>query len=267
MRKKRRIKKLILSAALWIVGVISVLGAVGLNVSATVNPDSNYYVTDKSSVLSSEVKQHIIQINHLFEKTEQKPQVAVVIIPTLDGVPIETYAVEQFEKMKIGNSDYDNGVLILLATEDREIRIEVGYGLEGALPDGKVGRILDQSMELLGDGNYSLAMRDIFDQVIFAIQTEYGYEDVFNGTVLGIDMDLAEDDHTSFNTLTLTAVIGFVIYFTVCRFMGLSFAESLLLLMNFIGQTSSVSSSSRSGNSRSSGGGGRSGGGGASRRF
>ena len=160
----------------------------------------------------------------------------------MDGVPIETYAVEQFEKMKIGNSDYDNGVLILLATEDREIRIEVGYGLEGALPDGKVGRILDQSMELLGDGNYSLAMRDIFDQVIFAIQTEYGYEDVFNGTVLGIDMDLAEDDHTSFNTLTLTAVIGFVIYFTVCRFMGLSFAESLLLLMNFIGQTSSVSS-------------------------
>ena len=264
MRKKKWIKKLILSATLCL---ISVLGAVSLNVSATVNPDSNYYVTDKSSVLSSEVKQHIIQINHLFEKTEQKPQVAVVIIPTLDGVPIETYAVKQFEKMKIGNSDYDNGVLILLATEDREIRIEVGYGLEGALPDGKVGRILDQSMELLADGNYSLAIRDIFDQVIVAIQTEYGYEDVFNGSVSGIDVDVAEDDHTSFNTLTLTAVIGFVIYFTVCRFMGLSFAESLLLLMNFIGQTSSVSSSSRSGNSRSSGGGGRSGGGGASRRF
>lgn len=249
-----------------LVTLCAVLCSGGLYAGATVNPDSSYYVTDKSGVLSIEVKQHILEVNHLFENTEQKPQVAVVVVPTLDGVDIETYALEQFEKMEIGNSEYDNGALILLATDDREIRVEIGYGLEGILPDSKVGRIIDESVDLLADGEYSLAIRDIFNQLVYAIQTEYEYEDVFNGTVSSIDED---SNDKAFIVMILAAfIIGHVIYFGICKMIGLSFGEALVVLLELY-ESIIISSSSSSGSrgSRSSGGGGRSGGGGASRGF
>jgi len=68
---------------------------------------------------------------------------AVVVIRSLDGVSVEETAVKLFELWKIGKKDKDNGLLLLWSTGDRRVRVEVGYGLEGVLPDGKVGRILD----------------------------------------------------------------------------------------------------------------------------
>ena len=160
--------------------------------------------------------------------------------------------------MKIGNEKYDNGVLILLATEDREIRVEVGYGLEGALPDGKVGRILDASMENLASGHYSQAIEDIFNQIVLVIQDEYGYEDVFNGTVPKVESE-------EMNELPIFGmIIGvIVVYFIVCRVIGINSVDALILLINLLSQGSNHSSSSH----QSKGGGGRSGGGGASRNF
>ena len=108
---------------LLIVTLVSLFNLSSLDIQAVVNPDQSFYVTDKSHVLTHQTKEHILEINYVFEKTKERPQIAVVIIPTLDGSDIETYAVKQFEKMKIGNEKYDNGVLILLATEDREIRV------------------------------------------------------------------------------------------------------------------------------------------------
>jgi uncharacterized protein len=70
-------------------------------------------------------------------------ELAVVVIRTLDGVPIEEFAVKLFEAWGIGKKHADNGLLLVWAADDRRVRVEVGYGLEGALPDGKVGAILD----------------------------------------------------------------------------------------------------------------------------
>jgi uncharacterized protein len=62
-------------------------------------------------------------------------QIAVVIIPTLDGYPIEEYATKLFRDWGIGNKKNRNGILLLIASNDKKVRIEVGYGLEGAIPD------------------------------------------------------------------------------------------------------------------------------------
>ena len=206
---------------------------------AAIQPSENFYVTDQAHVLSEQAKEHILTINRAFEKTKEQPQLAVVTLNSLEGKDIESYAVNQFEMMKLGNRQYDNGVLVLLAVKDREIRVEVGYGLEGILPDGKVGRIIDASMNDLSLGDYSEAITNIFNQLVLAVQEEYGYED-------------------------MGFVVTFVIYLFICRILGLDAIDTLFVILSIF---SNVSSSSTSDSSSSRGGGGRSGGGGASRKF
>lgn len=71
-------------------------------------------------------------------------QFAVVTVKSLDGVSIEEYAVKLFEKWGIGEKGKDNGLLLLVARDEREMRFEVGYGLEGVLPDAFCGRVIDE---------------------------------------------------------------------------------------------------------------------------
>lgn len=73
-------------------------------------------------------------------------QMAVVTLPSLEGGEINDFANRLFQKWGIGDKKKDNGVLILVAIQDRKARIEVGYGLEGIMPDAKTGRILDEVM-------------------------------------------------------------------------------------------------------------------------
>ena len=78
-------------------------------------------------------------------ETETGAQVAVLTIPSLEGQPLEDYALRVVEAWRLGREKRDNGVLILIARDDRKIRIEVGYGLEGVLPDAMCGRIIDNA--------------------------------------------------------------------------------------------------------------------------
>jgi len=71
-------------------------------------------------------------------------QIAVVLIPTLAGDSPEGYSIRLAEKWQIGQKGRDNGVILLVVMQDRKIRIEVGYGLEGALPDSTAGEIIRQ---------------------------------------------------------------------------------------------------------------------------
>ena len=69
-------------------------------------------------------------------------QVVVLTVPGLEGYPVEDVANQLYNRWGLGQSDRDNGVLLLVARDDRELRIEVGYGLEGALTDAEAGRII-----------------------------------------------------------------------------------------------------------------------------
>ncbi len=77
---------------------------------------------------------------------ETRHQVVVLTVPTLEGEPIETFGIRVAEAWKIGTAEFDNGVIVLVAARDRRARIEVGYGLEGVLPDAVAARILRERM-------------------------------------------------------------------------------------------------------------------------
>src|SRR3989344_3919031 len=73
-------------------------------------------------------------------------EIAVVTINSLGGDTIENYAVKLFEDWKIGKERDDNGILLLIAKNDRKVRIEVGYGLEGAVPDAISNQIIQKEI-------------------------------------------------------------------------------------------------------------------------
>lgn len=78
---------------------------------------------------------------------ETGSQIAVLTVPTLDGHPIEDYSLRVAETWAIGRGDVDDGVLLLIAREERQMRLEVGYGLEGSLTDARSRRILDNVIQ------------------------------------------------------------------------------------------------------------------------
>ena len=73
-------------------------------------------------------------------------QIAVLIVPTTQPEEIEQYSIRVVEQWQIGRKKIDDGVLLLVARDDRRVRIEVGYGLEGALPDATANRIITQDI-------------------------------------------------------------------------------------------------------------------------
>lgn len=110
--------------------------------AAVVSPDETFYVYDGGQVLSQETEQYILKTGQELER-KTGAQIVVVTIPSLEGQALEEYATELFRQWGIGDKEKNNGVLLLCAVEDRQFRVEVGYGLEGDLPDGKTGRMQD----------------------------------------------------------------------------------------------------------------------------
>jgi len=111
-------------------------------------------------------------------ETDSTNEIAVVTINSLDDVSIEEYATTLFEKWGIGKEDVDNGVLLIVAVDDREVRIEVGYGLEGALPDVTAGTIIrNEITPNFSEGNYVRGVERGVEAVIQSIAGEYDRED------------------------------------------------------------------------------------------
>ena len=113
------------------------------------------YVQDYAQVLSAEDKRRLLSIGQELDN-KTTAQLAVVTVKTLDGQPIEDYALSILREWGIGSKGKNNGALIVVAVQDRRSRIEVGYGLEGLLTDGLTGRIQDQAMiPYFRKGNYA----------------------------------------------------------------------------------------------------------------
>lgn len=164
-------------------------------------PSSEYYVYDGANILDSEVEQMIINTNLNYERSEYQPQVVVATVESLGDYTIEEFATDLFEHWQIGNDTYDNGVLLLISDMEREIRIEVGYGLEGALPDSATGRIIDNNIEYLSNGDYSSAVDGIFTDIVLTVNNEYELDNMgalgHNSPVATISNDISESDTSS----------------------------------------------------------------------
>ncbi|MCX5843300.1 MAG: YgcG family protein [Deltaproteobacteria bacterium] len=112
-------------------------------------------VTDNADILS---KDTFREISESLKAHEQKTgnQIAVLTVRSLEGESIEDYAVAVFNAWKLGQKGKDNGILVVVAPNDRRMRIEVGYGLEGTLPDGLAGSIIRTLMTpQFKTGNYN----------------------------------------------------------------------------------------------------------------
>lgn len=133
------------------------------------------YVNDFAHVLDQTT---IAQLDNICQQIEQKAhaQIAVVTVNSLDGSDIESYAVALYKQWGIGSKATDHGVLVLLAVQDRKYRIEVGYGLEPILTDGKVGGFGREAVPLLRQGDYGGAVSLMTSRVADAIAQDAGIE-------------------------------------------------------------------------------------------
>jgi uncharacterized protein len=107
-------------------------------------PPPQGYVSDFAGIISPGVQGPLEEALRQFEQEKETTvEIAVVTVPGLGNETIETYAVGLFEQWGIGKKNVDNGVLLLFDTQSRRVRIEVGYGMEPYITDGKAGQILD----------------------------------------------------------------------------------------------------------------------------
>src|SRR5439155_820167 len=108
--------------------------------------------------------------------SKPKAPIAVVAINSLDGSDIESYAADLYKKWGIGSKATDRGVLILLAVKDHSYRIEVGYGLEPILPDGKVGGFGREAVPLLKQNDYAGALLLMTSRVANVLAQDAGVQ-------------------------------------------------------------------------------------------
>jgi uncharacterized protein len=136
-------------------------------------PKPTNYVSDFAGVLSPETT---ASLNALCAQVDRQAhaQIAVVTIKSLDGEPIENFATALEDKWKVGRKGTDRGLLLIFAANDRRYRIEVGYGLEGILPDGRVGDIGRQIVPYLRQGNFDAAVTVAVQQIAGVIAADAG---------------------------------------------------------------------------------------------
>jgi uncharacterized protein len=117
-------------------------------------------VNDFARLLRAEDRQALEELLSGIER-DTSAEIAVVTVRSLEGRSVEEYANRLFSEWGIGKKDRDNGVLILVARDDREMRIEVGYGLEGVLPDGLAGAIIRETfVPHFQSGDYPTGIRE-----------------------------------------------------------------------------------------------------------
>ena len=114
------------------------------------------YVNDFAGVLNQQTKS---QLEALALELKQKTgaEIAVAIVPSLEGDSVENYANLLAESCGVGDQQ-DRGALVLLAVDDRRLRIEIGYGLEPIIPDGRAGEIREMMTPALRAGDYNGAV-------------------------------------------------------------------------------------------------------------
>ena len=230
-------------------------------------PAQREYVVDTAGIVSAEDRAQIEKIGEdLREKT--KAEIVVVTVATLGDADIESYANKLFRSWGIGDAKQSNGVLLLIAKDDRKFRIEVGYGLEGEITDGRSGEILDKMKPYFRDKKYSEGVLNAYQKL-----AAYAYRAA--GVAPGADVSetLEEEEPSILMNILIffLAIVGMIL-------LGIILNWLLGILNQALGSDRGGSSrrdrdfpnnrrnssSSGGGSSRGGYGGGSSGGGGAS---
>lgn len=219
----------------WLFGAIGVgfafavaeliIGGISSKVQAleVLQPTSEFYVNDQADVLSEDAeKTFISRSKALDEATGQ--QVVILTIPTLGEESLEEYSLETARKWGIGQKDKNNGILILLVTDDHLIRIEVGYGVEEKIPDGLAGRLQRTFLTpRLKEGDFDGGVLSLQTAIIQALNDQEITGDPDGGPTLAeleetFTENESEESDDGFLTLALWLLaFGGVIYYSFAK--------------------------------------------------
>lgn len=199
--------RLFVALCLWFAGVASAEVAV---------PPLTARVTDLTATLSGSQRQTLEEELRAFE-AQHGAQVAVLLVPSTQPEAIEQYSMRVVEAWRLGQKGKDNGVFILIAKNDRKLRIEVGYGLEGDLPDATARRIIDETITpYFKQGDFAGGLAAGVHRVMATIAHDPAAEKEFSRAAKS-----SRSGGDSFHFLVFGALIGGFILRTVFgRFVG-----------------------------------------------
>ncbi|HEY2491624.1 MAG TPA: TPM domain-containing protein [Paenibacillus sp.] len=262
------LRKLTLLSALMVTLFSILTSTVAWSATGVPAPSGDIYVQDFENLLSQEQENELRRLGRALEDST-KAQIAVLTVPTLGDLTIEEYANKAFRQYKLGDQKLNNGVLLLLSLEQREVRIEVGYGLEGALPDGKVGRFIDNiTIPYIQEDKPDQAIMETYKSLYNEVSIEYNVQDSLSPQSIQLpEVQETSNDKGSFIWIIII-VIFLVLDFTL--FKGAISMTLLSMLGNGRGRGGRGGGGGYGGGSGGGfrgGGGGSSGGGGASRKF
>lgn len=216
--------------------------------SVPANPGEDF-AYDATGTLSESTRRTIREVNGQIRSTGA--QVVLCMISSLGGDDIESAALSVFRNWGIGSSSKNNGVLLLVAKEDRKLRIEVGYGLEGAIPDSVADRIIRNVIApSFQQGDFDGGVLDGFNALVTLVAEEYDLEIDAEGYVA---IGTEEDSEISFMEMVFMVM---VIIFILITYFGRFFGTSMM------GRGGPGRGNWTGGGGWSGGGGGRSSGGG-----
>lgn len=154
--------------------LVLLVAAAGLLAAPTL-PNHDGLITDRAGVLNrSDIPQLESKARAYHQQTGS--EIAVLIVPTIGDQSLEDYAHDVFKAWGIGQKDKDNGVLFLVAIQERKARIEVGYGLEAQLTDLESGRLVNRESPMAQQfrtGDYAAGVNAVLDGIVQAIGGEY----------------------------------------------------------------------------------------------
>lgn len=154
----------------WLLAALLLCWAVVLQAAPVAIPPLSARVTDLTQTLDAGQR---AQLESQLAGLEQRKgaQIAVLLVPTIGEDSIEDYAVRAFEQWKLGRKGVDDGVLLVVAKNDRTLRIEVGYGLEGTITDVQAGRIIrEQIVPFFQKGDFAGGIQAGVDSLIALIE-------------------------------------------------------------------------------------------------
>jgi len=218
-------------------------------------PVGDIYVQDFANILNEEEKSEIIDMaKKLDEETEA--QVGVLTVDSLNDSDIDNFSNEAFREYGLGSKELNNGILIILAIKEKQIRIEVGYGLEVRVTDIKSGEILDNyATPYLKEKKYDKAIMSTYKAVYNETAKEYDLGKDFQQKVSKAPHSSKEESGLkAWQVILIVIVIVILVILDFIFFKG-AITEAVLYILL----------SARGGDGPRGGGGGSSGGGGASR--
>jgi uncharacterized protein len=159
---------------LWFAGLLAGVVALAITSPAAALdvPPLRGRVTDTAGLLDP-AKAGALESELARYEQETGHQLALLTVPSLEGEPIESFAVRAFESWKLGDAERDDGLLMVVSSGDRRVRIEVGYGLEGAIPDAIAARVIREAIvPAFRAGDYAGGIDRAFDLLMAAGQGE-----------------------------------------------------------------------------------------------